>query len=307
MLNPVRPPPSKLGSLYVCDASEREIWTTKGTFKVGDATHPPAENRTKCPCYDGENCRRQPLQNGKLDFAQSKICGIFIRKLMPSSGSNTACSKWMNAVAKNTNGRAPGDCSTRFNPDSTTAPTPKTSKKPTKKPVQTRSPTSPAKPGSYMNIRQKVACDICMNTVSDCSKYNPDKNMLNPVRPPPSKLGSLYVCSASDREVWTTTGTFKIGDAAHLPAENRPKCPCYEGQSCNRQQLITGKKDFAQTKICEILRPKLMPSTASDADCSKWMNTVVSSSQGSVKPGCSQRFDYNSSYPITIATLSDYK
>ena len=85
MLNATRPPPYKLGALSVCDASEAEIWRTSGYFKVGDEEHQPDETRSGCPCVeaepDGPSCRRQAKQDGKLDFADDKICGILIKKV----------------------------------------------------------------------------------------------------------------------------------------------------------------------------------------------------------------------------------
>ncbi|GMI29743.1 hypothetical protein TeGR_g14676 [Tetraparma gracilis] len=117
MLNSTRPDASKLGHLMVCDASEVEYWTTSGRFKVGDEEHQPVEERVGCPCYEGEDCRRQAVQEGKLDFAQDKICRVLVKKDMPSRASDDSCTKWVGKVVPNSQGGDVDACSTRFEED----------------------------------------------------------------------------------------------------------------------------------------------------------------------------------------------
>ena len=117
MFNSTRPEPTKLGRILVCDASEDEIWTTEGRFKVGDEDHQPPESRTGCPCNPdsgASDCRRQAVQVGKLDFEREKVCGILIKKDMPSSGRDSSCSKWVEKVVPNSQGGEVDDCQTRF-------------------------------------------------------------------------------------------------------------------------------------------------------------------------------------------------
>merc|ERR1712159_268361 len=72
---------------------------------------------------------------------------------------------------------------------------------------------------------QKIGCDVCQSKPS-CSSYVPPKSLFDTTRPAPEKnLGSLVECKPSQAEIWTTDGYFKVGDAAHQPAESRPGCP----------------------------------------------------------------------------------
>ena len=146
-----------------------------------------------------------------------------------------------------------------------------------------------------MNTRQKIACDMCMNSVKDCGEYSPDPMMLNNTRPDPSKLGSLVQCDASEEEIWTTSGYFKVGDEEHPPGETRHSCPCNEnepdGPSCRRQSRQDGKEEFAQDKICGVLINKRMPQSGKDGSCTAWVGKVVPNSQGGDVEDCSTRFD----------------
>ena len=60
------------------------------------------------------------------------------------------------------------------------------------------------------SVRQKIACDVCVQKVKDCSTYKPNTAQFNPVRPPPSSLGKLKVCEASEREIWSVGDYFKV-------------------------------------------------------------------------------------------------
>jgi hypothetical protein len=118
MFNATRPDAYKMGSLIVCDASEEEIWTTEGKFKVGDEEHQPPEGRVGCPCNpdepDGPSCRRQSQQEGKLDFARDKICKVLGKKGMPTDSGDESCTKWMGKVVPNSQGGDVPDCKDRF-------------------------------------------------------------------------------------------------------------------------------------------------------------------------------------------------
>ena len=144
---------------------------------------------------------------------------------------------------------------------------------------------------SYLNTRQKIACDMCMTDVSSCETYTPDHDMLNQTRPAPYKLGSLMVCDASEDEYWTTAGRFKVGDDEHQPGEQRDGCPCYEGEGCRRQAVQEGKLDFARDRICGVLVKKDMPGGGSDEECTGWVEKVVPKSQGGDMDACSTRFN----------------
>mmetsp|Transcript_25673 Transcript_25673/g.53358 ORF Transcript_25673/g.53358 Transcript_25673/m.53358 type:complete len:161 (+) Transcript_25673:302-784(+) len=144
---------------------------------------------------------------------------------------------------------------------------------------------------AYLNTRQKIACDMCMTEVEDCSTYTPDHDMLNQTRPDPYKLGSLMVCDASEDEYWTTSGRFKVGDDEHQPEEQRVGCPCYDGEDCRRLAVQEGKLDFAQDRICGVLIKKDMPSGESDQKCTQWVAKNVPNSQGRDMDLCSTRFN----------------
>ena len=78
-------------------------------------------------------------------------------------------------------------------------------------------------------MRQKIACDICVQKVKSCDSYTPTALQFNPTRPAPSMLGKLAVCEASEREIWTTNDYFKVAvpgynagyDKMNFPPETR--------------------------------------------------------------------------------------
>ena len=127
-------------------------------------------------------------------------------------------------------------------------------------------PTPRPGTGDILSTRQRVACDICLKRVSSCENYIPDANMFNATRPSPEQnLGKLVECKPSEREYWTTVGRFKIGDAAHAPAEARSGCP-----DAKRVPFYDGLAENAR-KMCNLFSSSL-PKTSSDSACSAFVN-----------------------------------
>jgi hypothetical protein len=116
LYNGTRPDAYKMGSLWVCDPSEREIWTTSGRFKVGDAEHQPQEQREQCPGYTPETEKRKPVQEGKLDFVEDTLCPLF-SKALPKGTDDKTCTAYMQKVAPSANGPNPDSCNARFYPE----------------------------------------------------------------------------------------------------------------------------------------------------------------------------------------------
>ena len=144
-----------------------------------------------------------------------------------------------------------------------------------------------------LNTRQKIACDICSQSITNCESYSPSKNMFNSTRPDASKLGNLYVCDASEDELWSTSGKFKVGDKEHPPLENRSGCPCNpdnESDDCRRQTYQIGKLEFERERICSVLVLKRMPRNG--RGCTAWVEEVVPNSQGGEVDDCETRFHY---------------
>ena len=116
MYNSTRPDAYKMGSLWVCDPSEREIWTTSGRFKVGDEEHQPQEQREVCPGYTPDTEKRKPVQEGKLDFVEDTLCPLF-DKALPKGTDDKTCTAYMQKVAPSANGPNPDSCAARFYPE----------------------------------------------------------------------------------------------------------------------------------------------------------------------------------------------
>eukprot|EP00455_Lapot_gusevi_P038066 TRINITY_DN4268_c0_g1_i3.p1 TRINITY_DN4268_c0_g1~~TRINITY_DN4268_c0_g1_i3.p1 ORF type:complete len:291 (-),score=88.48 TRINITY_DN4268_c0_g1_i3:33-872(-) len=148
-----------------------------------------------------------------------------------------------------------------------------------------------ASAASAPNVRQKVACDICINRPSSCTTYNPDATMFSSARPPAYKLGALNVCEPSEREVWTTLGSFKIGDSAHPPEEDRAVCPGYptgSDPSGRRKANFDGKLGFVRTNLCGLFN-KNLPTAKDVTSCSTFVNKVAPTANGGAI-SCADRF-----------------
>ncbi len=64
------------------------------------------------------------------------------------------------------------------------------------------------------------------------------------------RLSINRVCEPSERETWTTSGQFKVGDADHQPQEQRDNCPGKTPDTENRKPLYEGKLDFVREHLC---------------------------------------------------------
>lgn len=124
----------------------------------------------------------------------------------------------------------------------------------------------PSSGGRYsnLNLRQKVACDVCLRKLSSCSGYVPSPGMLDPVRPPPeSPNGRYYQCPPSERELWSTDDRFKVLEDGTPGKGDRSKCP-----SARRTAVVNGKLKHAQ-RTCKLAVKK------SGMDCSDLVNDVA--------------------------------
>lgn len=123
---------------------------------------------------------------------------------------------------------------------------------------------------------------MCARRITSCSSYAATAGLFNNIRPAAYKLSSLWVCEPSEREIWTTTGTFKIGDAAHAPEEKRANCPGFPtgpDPAGRRKPPFEGKKDFVQTKICPLFLSG-RPAGNDDVSCSTYVNAKAPTANG---------------------------
>lgn len=111
MLDPALPKPSKLGSLLNCPPSELQLWT-ENTVKIDVGNTGEIETRKGCPCYNKLDCRRQPVFDGKLSFARSKICAVLSGKRMPKQKGQ--CSAWVDSVVSVSGRTTKPDCGALF-------------------------------------------------------------------------------------------------------------------------------------------------------------------------------------------------
>jgi len=109
--------------------------------------------------------------------------------------------------------------------------------------------STPMHPGSgepLMQLRQRIACDICLGKLKDCQGYIPSKKMLSPVRPPPeTPNGRYFVCHASERELYTRDDDFKVTMDETIPSEGDWSV-CPKERNANKE---TGKLPQAR-RMC---------------------------------------------------------